>query len=123
MAAQADNEKGDAEFMNAKGKKVGSDRNGPTGMSSRGTWRPVRRAIHRGRGTLLAILAMTLIAGFGLMPAGRATAQPFTVLHSFTATDPGTGINSDGAGPDTGLFLFGNTLYGTALIGGASGFG
>src|SRR6266699_404705 len=109
--------------MNAKGKKMGSDRNGPPGMSSRGTWRPVRRAIHCGRGTLLAIVAMALIIGFGLMPAGQATAQTLTVLHRFTATDPNIGANSDGAGPDSGLFLSGNTLYGTALTGGASGFG
>ena len=37
----------------------------------------------------------------------------FTVLHSFTATDPSTGTNSDGAEPLAGLILSGNTLYGT----------
>ncbi len=68
-------------------------------------------------------LLPALIAGLGLIPADRVTAEPFTVLHSFTATDPNTGANSDGADPDAGLFLSGNTLYGTALTGGPSGFG
>src|ERR1019366_5829087 len=48
-----------------------------------------------------------------------------TTLHSFTA---GTGsfpnvTNSDGANPFAGLILSGNTLYGTAIIGGSSGNG
>src|SRR6266568_2095441 len=68
-------------------------------------------------------LLPALIAGLGLIPADRVTAEPFTVLHSFTATDPNTGANSDGADPDAGLFLSGNTLYGTALTGGPSGIG
>ena len=38
-----------------------------------------------------------LIGGIGLMLAGRLTAQSFTILHSFTATDPNTGTNIDGA--------------------------
>jgi uncharacterized repeat protein (TIGR03803 family) len=49
----------------------------------------------------------------------------FTTLYSFTA---GTGsyphiTNSDGANPYAGLFLSGNTLYGTARTGGNSGWG
>jgi uncharacterized repeat protein (TIGR03803 family) len=44
----------------------------------------------------------------------------FTVLHTFSAASgpsyPGT--NSDGAYPQAGLFLSGNTLYGTAPYGG-----
>jgi uncharacterized repeat protein (TIGR03803 family) len=47
----------------------------------------------------------------------------FTVLHTFTATDPSTGTNSDGANPLAGLVLSGNTLYGTAQWGGSSGNG
>ena len=51
----------------------------------------------------------------------------FTNLHSFTASSyeeyPYTNINSDGAFPDAGLILSGNTLYGTALDGGISGNG
>src|SRR6266542_644321 len=63
-------------------------------------------------------LMSVLIAGLGLIPAGRSMAQTFTSLHSFTA--------SDGAGPYAGLILSGNTLYGaaeTADFGGSSGFG
>jgi uncharacterized repeat protein (TIGR03803 family) len=57
-----------------------------------------------------------LIAGLGLIPAGRVTAQTFTTLHSFT-----NGI--DGANPQAGLILSGNTLYGTAQYGGSLGYG
>ena len=31
-------------------------------------------------------------AAFALMLASRLTAQSFTILHSFTATDPSTGV-------------------------------
>jgi uncharacterized repeat protein (TIGR03803 family) len=49
----------------------------------------------------------------------------FTALYSFTA---GSGsfssiTNSDGAYPEAGLILSGNTLYGTAYFGGSSGVG
>src|SRR5438094_417971 len=47
----------------------------------------------------------------------------FTTLYSFTATDPTSGINSDGALPLAGLILSGNTLYGTAIHGGSSRWG
>src|SRR2546425_442496 len=57
-----------------------------------------------------------LIAGLSLIPAGRATAQTFTTLHTFTA-------GSDGANPQAGLVLSGNTLYGTAYGGGSSSNG
>src|ERR1039457_5061361 len=56
-----------------------------------------------------------LIAGLGLIPAGRVTAQTFTTLHSFNY--------SDGNYPVAGLILSGNTLYGTAEGGGSSGDG
>ena len=52
-----------------------------------------------------------LLAGLGLIPAGRVTAQTFTNLYSFTATG-GAYSNSDGAYPSAGLILSGNTLYG-----------
>ena len=66
-----------------------------------------------------------VIVGLGLMPAGLVTAQSFTVLHSFTATSgPGPQYtNSDGAGPEAGLLLSGNVLYGTAQNGGSAGYG
>ena len=44
----------------------------------------------------------------------------FTVLYRFSADQ---GINSDGAYPDAGLFLAGDTLYGTTYEGGSSGSG
>jgi uncharacterized repeat protein (TIGR03803 family) len=44
-------------------------------------------------------------------------------LHSFTATDLSTGINSDGANPSAGLVLSGATLFGTASAGGQNGSG
>src|SRR5947209_4827319 len=58
-----------------------------------------------------------LLAGFGLMPAGRVTAQTFTNLHSFTVLS-GICTNSDGAKPRAGLILSGNTLYGTVSVSG-----
>ena len=57
-------------------------------------------------------LLPAVIAGLGLIPAGRVTAQTFTNLHSFTY------YGSDGATPDAGLILSGNTLYGTTSGGG-----
>jgi hypothetical protein len=42
-------------------------------------------------------LLPALIAGFGMLLAGRVMAQTFTTLHSFRATSSGT--NSDGAAP------------------------
>jgi uncharacterized repeat protein (TIGR03803 family) len=42
----------------------------------------------------------------------------FEVLHTFSATDPTTGANSDGAFPDEGLVLDGNKLIGIAIYGG-----
>src|SRR5437016_1453531 len=69
-------------------------------------------------------LLSTLIAGLGLIPTGRLTAQTFTTLHGFTATSasyPYT--NNDGANPYGGLILSGSTLYGTAGAGGSWGKG
>jgi uncharacterized repeat protein (TIGR03803 family) len=43
-------------------------------------------------------------------------AQTFTVLHSFTGS-------SDGSGPQSGLLLSGNTLYGTTISGGTNNSG
>jgi uncharacterized repeat protein (TIGR03803 family) len=69
-------------------------------------------------------LLPALIAGLGLIPAGRMTAQTFTTLWSFTAiTGPEPSTNSDGAIPQGGLILSGSTLYGTASYGGSSGWG
>ena len=69
------------------------------------------------------LLLLLPIAVLGLMQAGRATAQTFTTLYSFTAYPSGYSTNSDGANPEAGLILSGNTLYGTAEGGGSSGNG
>lgn len=42
----------------------------------------------------------------------------FEVLHSFSATNPTTGANWDGATPDDGVVLGGNKLIGIAIYGG-----
>ncbi len=71
-------------------------------------------------------LALGIIAVLNLLPAGRVTAQTFTVLHSFTASHTnasGFYTNSDGANPHAGLIVSGNTLYGMAEGGGSSGAG
>jgi uncharacterized repeat protein (TIGR03803 family) len=47
----------------------------------------------------------------------------FAVLHSFSATDPLTGTNLDGASPCAPLVMSGGSLYGTASAGGASASG
>jgi len=47
----------------------------------------------------------------------------FVVLHNFSATDPLTGTNSDGASPCSALALSGSNLYGTAAAGGAGAAG
>jgi uncharacterized repeat protein (TIGR03803 family) len=69
-----------------------------------------------------------LIACLGLLLAGRAAAQTFTVLHTFAVSSGGSFgdlnvTNSDGANPNAGLVLSGNTLYGTAGYGGSNAFG
>jgi hypothetical protein len=61
-------------------------------------------------------LLPALIAGLGLIPAGRVTAQTFTTLLSFTAPSGSNHTNSDGAQPRAGLILTGHTLYGTAYL-------
>jgi uncharacterized repeat protein (TIGR03803 family) len=56
---------------------------------------------------------------FKVQPDGTG----FTVIKNFSATDPNTGTNSDGANPWAGLVLSGNTLYGTTVGGGSSSNG
>src|SRR6266853_2073715 len=68
------------------------------------------------------LLLPVLIADFGLVLSGSVTAQTFTTLHSFTALNS-RATNSDGISPFGGVVLSGNTLYGTAYIGGTSNAG
>lgn len=42
----------------------------------------------------------------------------FDVLHDFSATNPKTGANRDGAGPAFGVVLYDRTLIGVAVVGG-----
>src|SRR5947209_6474471 len=69
----------------------------------------------------MALVVSLRLVGFSLILAGRASAQTYTNLHSFTALVGST--NFDGAFPVAGLILSGNILYGTAAAGGASGNG
>jgi uncharacterized repeat protein (TIGR03803 family) len=64
------------------------------------------------------LLLPLLLASLVFLPGGRALAQTLATLHVFTARINGT--NSDGANPHAALVLSGNTLYGTADIGGNS---
>ena len=47
----------------------------------------------------------------------------FVTLHAFSASDPSTGANTDGAAPWANLIVSSNTLYGTTTRGGASDSG
>jgi uncharacterized repeat protein (TIGR03803 family) len=79
----------------------------------------------------LALLGNTLYGtsyyggtnGNGTVFAVNVNGTAFTSLHSFTAYPSGQFTNSDGANPEGGLVSSGNTLYGTAANGGASGDG
>ena len=61
--------------------------------------------------------------GKGVIYSVGANGLGFGVLHNFSATDPLTGTNSDGASPFAPLVLSSNYLYGTASAGGASANG
>jgi uncharacterized repeat protein (TIGR03803 family) len=58
----------------------------------------------------------------GAVFAVNTDGSGFTVLHSFTARNA-SGINSDGAFPNAGLTISGQTLYGTATYGGSANYG
>ena len=53
----------------------------------------------------------------------KTDGSDFTVLKGFSALEGGMRTNWDGANPHAGLVLSGNTLYGTAILGGTSGSG
>lgn len=62
---------------------------------------------------------------YGTVFRVNADGTGFTNLHSFTATSGGlgSGTNTDGANPEAGVILSGDTLYGTVVYGGSSGYG
>ena len=61
--------------------------------------------------------------GCGTVFAVNTDGSSFTNLYSFTAYDPDTGTNNDGANPVAGLILSGDVLYGTTEYGGNYGYG
>ena len=76
--------------------------------------------------TLYGAAAQGGSSGWGTVFAAKTNGSGFTTLHNFAATsgsEGGYGTNSDGAGPNGGLIVSGNTLYGTAQAGGSSGWG
>src|SRR5208282_2120745 len=65
-------------------------------------------------------------SGWGTVFALNTDGTSFTTLYNFTAISGSGGFfgtNSDGAAPEGGLIVSGNTLYGTAQAGGTSGWG
>jgi uncharacterized repeat protein (TIGR03803 family) len=61
--------------------------------------------------------------GNGTLFAINTNGMGFTNLHSFTADPASFYTNTDGANPEGGLIISGNTLYGTAADGGAGANG
>lgn len=61
--------------------------------------------------------------GRGTIFSLQTNGSDFTVLHHFTASDPVTRTNTDGASPSAGLILSSNVLCGTASAGGAGAAG
>jgi uncharacterized repeat protein (TIGR03803 family) len=77
--------------------------------------------------TLFGYCAAGGLNGYGSVFSVTIGGTNFTVLHTFSllvtnALHGSPTVNADGAGP-TGLILSGNTLYGTAKIGGTNGSG
>jgi uncharacterized repeat protein (TIGR03803 family) len=61
--------------------------------------------------------------GSGTVFALSTNGADFTTLYTFTALDPTTSTNLDGANPCGGLVLSSNYVYGTACNGGVAGDG
>ena len=74
-------------------------------------------------GTLYGTTIAGGTGGNGAIFSVSTDGTGFAVLHNFSATDPVTGTNSDGASPCAALALSGSNLYGTASAGGASANG
>jgi uncharacterized repeat protein (TIGR03803 family) len=75
--------------------------------------KPMKKDLKR---TLMSAL---LMAGLGLLPAGRVAGQAFNVLINFGgATNGPPPTYLDGYRPDGGLVVSGNTLYGGTTVGG-----
>jgi uncharacterized repeat protein (TIGR03803 family) len=61
--------------------------------------------------------------GRGTIFSIQTNGAAFTVLHHFSATDPVTATNIDGASPVAALILSSNAIYGTTSAGGAGAAG
>lgn len=66
---------------------------------------------------------LSIITGGVLIFALQAGGQTFSVLHTFTSGSGPDATNFDGANPSGTLISAGGTLYGTAMYGGALGWG
>jgi uncharacterized repeat protein (TIGR03803 family) len=75
------------------------------------------------RGTLYGTTYEGGSLGFGTVFSINTNGLGFTALYNFTAPNPQTSSNSDGAFTEAGVILAGNTLYGTATDGGSWGNG
>jgi uncharacterized repeat protein (TIGR03803 family) len=73
--------------------------------------------------TLYATASQGGSLGYGTVFAINTDGTGFTNLYSFTEARYPNYTNSDGANPQAGLILSGNTLYGTTHDGGSSGYG
>jgi uncharacterized repeat protein (TIGR03803 family) len=73
--------------------------------------------------TLYGTTSVGGYAGKGSVFSINTDGSGFTNLYNFTAVPQNQSTNSDGASPQAGLVLSGNTLYGTTWNGGSSGFG
>ena len=69
------------------------------------------------------VFILPLIACLSLIGGVRVKGQAFTNLYSFRSQYGALGTNTDGASPQAGLILSGNTFYGTTVFGGNSGNG
>ena len=86
-----------------------------------GAW-PVSGLILAGN-TLFGTAESGGSSGNGTLFRINSDGTGFANLHSFSACNGSNYTNGDGAWPQAGLILSGNTLYGTAEDGGSFGFG
>jgi uncharacterized repeat protein (TIGR03803 family) len=73
--------------------------------------------------TLFGTTANGGSSGYGTVFSVATNGNSFTVLRNFSAPNPNTGTNSDGANPAAALILSGSALYGTTQNGGAGAAG
>jgi uncharacterized repeat protein (TIGR03803 family) len=74
-------------------------------------------------GTLYGVTTDGGAGGAGVVFRVKTNGTAFTVIKSFPLINAATGTNADGATPEAGLVLSGNTLYGTTSAGGSGGNG